>query len=148
MDEKTLPLFENIVRLDDAWVQNHLSGAPDEVIASALNGAPHALRVKLLKNLSPRRRDGVIKAAGDIPDRTREVAREVLVRVLWDLPDPKPTKEPAAAPEPDRKIDYVRLMKWFAEKNPAVAAAQEERRRAMEQGILRHMLGLKPKDDA
>ena len=148
MEESTPPVFEDVVRLDDPWVQNHLAHAPDAVIAAAIDGAPAAVCGKLLANLSTRRREAVRKLRGSYPPRTREVSRRVLVSILWELPDPEAQEELRRVAPEQKKIDYVRLMKWLAEKNPAVREAQERRRQAIQAGILRRLLGLGGEPDA
>jgi hypothetical protein len=69
------------------------------------------------------------------------------VATLWDLPDPEAERElgmPVAeeAASPMTKEDFAKLMKLLAERNPAIKAAQEERRAAMESALLRRVLGL------
>jgi flagellar motor switch protein FliG len=59
MNDSTLPVFEDVVSLDDALVQNRLARAPDALIAAALDRAPIPVRLKIVQNLSARRRESV-----------------------------------------------------------------------------------------
>ena len=143
MEERTQPAFEDVVRLDDAQVQAGLANAADLIIAAALEQAPASVRNKVLCNLSSRRREAVAAIRTRFGERTREVSRRVVVALLWginEIEDAPRESEPTS--HPMTKEDFTRLMKYLAEHNPVVKKAQEERRAAIEAGILRAMFGL------
>ena len=140
MTENAHPVFEDIVRLDDGEVQRRLNRAPDPIIAASLQDAPVRVALKLVKNLSVRRRESLTAAAQRVPPRTVEVARRVLTCLLFDLPDPE--AEQPEPPDKDDRIDFVKLMKWLAENNPAIRDMQDERKAAIQMGVLRRLMGL------
>lgn len=140
MADSAHPVFEDIVRLDDGEVQRRLNRAPDPIIAASLQDAPVAVIVKVVKNLSARRRESVTAAAQRVPPRTVEVSRRVLTCLLFDLPDPE--AEQTEAPDKGDKVDFVKLMQWLAENNPAIRQMQDERKQAIEMGVLRRLMGL------
>lgn len=153
MEERTQPAFEDVVRLDDAQVQTALAPAADLIIAAALDQAPASVRNKVLCNLSSRRREAVAAIRTRFGQRTRDVSQRVMVALLWGINDPEalrelglaieePPKESKPTSNPMTKEDFTRLMKYLAEHSPVVKKAQEERRAAIEAGILRAVFGL------
>lgn len=139
MDEKTQPVFDDILRLDDAWLQNHLARAADSLIVAALDGAPPAVRLKVLANLSTRRRSALEQNKEETSDRSRMAARRSLVQLLWELPEAEETGGAAPA-----GFDGAAAMRQLAGANPVLAQAQRRRREAIEVGILRRLAGWGP----
>ncbi len=130
------PSIEAILDVPDAEVQKGLTEVADEMVAAVLSAVPETVSRKILLNLSERRRAEIVLRQETFPDRTRKVARKVLVKAILQLPEEGEDEE---KPETDRRKQLRKLMEKMAETHPDFIRAREEGRQGILAEYLRRM---------
>ncbi len=131
------PPIEAILEVSDAEVQKGLTEVADEMVAALLSSVPEKVSLKIISNLSERRRAEIVLRKETFPERTREVARKVVLKAILKLPDEPEGEEPA--PESDRKKQLRQLMEKMAETHPDFIRAREEGRQGLFAEFFRQM---------
>ena len=121
---KSTRKYSDVAGAPDADVQRAIAGMPDMMVAAALLGPPEAVADKIVANLSKRRRTEISEAARDYSDRTRELSRRLLIKLVFG----SGLKEKASVPEesPRRKA-YRKLLEKMGENHPTFRQAREQR---------------------
>lgn len=116
-----LPNEDDLLRVDPVRLQSALAAMPDEMVAAALQGLPAAVGERLRAELSPRRRGEMDEDRRTYPGRTREVARRLLLRIVFDL-EPAGDEDPVA-----EESVHSKFMKKLAMRHPDFVWARKER---------------------
>ena len=132
---KSLPKFEDISGAPDVDVQRALMRVSEEILAAALLGAKAKVSDKIIANLSKKRREEVSAAAQKFPDRTREVARRVLVKMVFGIEDDETAAAADTPPKKERSArgkDLQSFLEKLSVRHPDFIEAKKQR----EQGLL------------
>lgn len=129
--------FEELAGVEDAELQRKLPKVTDTILAAALLGAPGPVAAKIIANLSRRRREAVCAAAEPVPERTREVARLVLLREVFGGEGETPDRKDSGG----RRKDVRNLLEKLSRRHPDFRAAREARQSAGLAEFLRRLSG-------
>ena len=120
------PNENDLLQIDPARLQSALAAMPDEMVAAALQGLSVPVAERVRAALSSRRRGELEGDRASYPDRTREVARRLLLRTVFDL-EPVDEAPETGAGSGKTESTQRKFLKKLAQKHPDFVRARKER---------------------
>lgn len=124
---------EDILNVPDAECQSLIAKIPDLVLYAGLKEAPCEVRVKILSNLSARKKEQLMESGlenASIPSRTRQIAWKVIVKKLFKIEGEEEKyflTKTEKKPQVVTKKEYDLFIKKMVEDHPDFKTAKQVR---------------------